>query len=33
MKRATIDAVEPPELKSLPPTWKNPDLLAWLEAL
>lgn len=33
MKRAAIDAVEPPELKSLPPTWKNPDLLAWLEAL
>jgi site-specific recombinase XerD len=33
MKRAAIDVVAPPALKSSPPRWKNPDLLAWLEAL
>jgi hypothetical protein len=33
MKRAPIVAVESPELKSLTPTWKNPDLLARLWAL
>ena len=33
MKRAAIEACEPPGLKSPPPTWSDPDLLAWLEAL
>jgi hypothetical protein len=33
MKRAAIDVVAPPALKGSPPRWKNPDLLAWLEAL
>ena len=33
MKRAALDACEPPGLKSPAPTWVDPDLLAWLEAL
>jgi site-specific recombinase XerD len=33
MKRAALDACEPPGLKSASPTWKEPDLLKWLEAL
>jgi integrase len=33
MKRAAIEACEPPGLKSPPPAWKDPDLLTWLEAL
>ena len=33
MKHAALDACEPPGLKSAGPTWKDPDLLTWLEAL
>jgi site-specific recombinase XerD len=33
MKRAAIEACEPPGLNSPPPAWKDPDLLTWLEAL
>ncbi len=33
MKRAALDACTPPGLKSAVPTWTDPDLLAWLEAL
>ena len=33
MKRAALDACAPPGLKSPAPTWTDPDLLAWLEAL
>ena len=33
MKRAAIDACEPPGLNTSPPTWKDPDLLTWLDGL
>ena len=33
MKRAAIEACEPPGLASSLPTWKEPDLLSWLEGL
>lgn len=33
MKQAALDACEPPGLKGRKPTWRDPDLLAWLEAL
>jgi len=33
MKRAAIDACKPPGVESQPPTWREPDLLTWLEAL
>jgi hypothetical protein len=33
MKRAALEACQPPELDSPPPSWKEPDLLTWLEAL
>jgi len=33
MKRAAIEACEPPGLSSLPPAWKDPDLLTWLDGL
>ena len=33
MKRAAIEACEPPGIGSPPPTWREPDLLTWLEAL
>ena len=33
MKRAAIEACEPPGLKGPPPARKDPDLLTWLEAL
>jgi len=33
MKRAAIEACEPPALATAMPAWKDPDLLAWLERL
>jgi site-specific recombinase XerD len=33
MKRAALDACQPPGLNSPPPAWTSPDLLTWLEAL
>ena len=33
MKQAALDACQPPGLESPAPSWKSPDLLAWLEAL
>jgi site-specific recombinase XerD len=33
MKRAAIEACEPPELTTSTPRWKDPDLLTWLEKL
>jgi site-specific recombinase XerD len=33
MKRAAIDACEPPGLTASAPTWKDPDLLTWLDGL
>jgi site-specific recombinase XerD len=33
MKRAAIEACEPPGIKTVTPAWKDPDVLAWLEAL
>jgi site-specific recombinase XerD len=33
MKRAAIEACQPPGIRSPPPIWRDPDLLTWLEAL
>jgi len=33
MKRAAIEACEPPAIATAMPAWKDPDLLAWLERL
>jgi site-specific recombinase XerD len=33
MKRAAIEACEPPGIASTAPAWRDPDLLAWLEGL
>jgi site-specific recombinase XerD len=33
MKRIALEACAPPGLKSSSPTWTDPDLLTWLEAL
>jgi hypothetical protein len=33
MKRAAIEACEPPGISTARPVWKDPDLLAWLEGL
>jgi site-specific recombinase XerD len=33
MKRAAIEACEPPGIRSPLPSWRDPDLLTWLEAL
>jgi hypothetical protein len=33
MKRAAIEACEPPGLTTSSPRWKDPDLLTWLEKL
>jgi len=33
MKRAAIEACAPPGIGSSAPTWRDPDLLTWLEAL
>jgi site-specific recombinase XerD len=33
MKRAAINACEPPGLSASAPTWKDPDLLTWLDGL
>jgi integrase/recombinase XerC len=33
MKRAAIKACEPPGLSAAAPTWKDPDLLTWLDGL
>jgi len=33
MKRAALDACQPPNVDSRPPSWTTPDLLTWLEAL
>jgi integrase len=33
MKRAAIAACEPPVVGSPLPSWRDPDLLTWLEAL
>lgn len=33
MKRAALEACQPPDLDSPPPSWREPDLLTWLEAL
>jgi site-specific recombinase XerD len=33
MKRTALEACQPPDLHIPSPTWTNPDLLAWLEAL
>jgi site-specific recombinase XerD len=33
MKQAALDACDPPGLKVRKPSWRDPDLLAWLEAL
>ena len=33
MKRAALEACQPPGLDSPAPSWREPDLLTWLEAL
>jgi len=33
MKQAALDACAPPGVNSTGPTWRDPDLLTWLEAL
>jgi site-specific recombinase XerD len=33
MKRAAIEACEPPGISTVRPVWKDPDILAWLESL